>query len=173
MRMQQAPRGGAWAGAALGLAMATAAEGVPMVAAGLVVAGLLWLLRPAEFAQGLRLVGRWPCRLVGRDVSDARAAVRVGQAGVRCDGRAVPWLRPHRWRRRHCAGRLHAGVANVDTAAASVLAAMLGGLRRMRRLRCLFPQCLGGGYAALGEDMETLWMSQISETRSLVAPAGR
>jgi hypothetical protein len=36
----------------------------------------------------------------------------------------------------------------------------------------LFPECRGGGYSALSADMETLWMAQISETRSLFVLAG-
>lgn len=57
IRMRETPRSGLWAGAALGLAMATAAEGLPLVVSGLMVAGLLWLVRPAEFTAGLRSLG--------------------------------------------------------------------------------------------------------------------
>ena len=57
IRMREQPLWGIGAGAALGLAMATAAEGVPMVAVALVVAGLLWLFRPTEFARGFARLG--------------------------------------------------------------------------------------------------------------------
>src|SRR5690606_11269913 len=49
-------------------------------------------------------------------------------------------------------------------------AAILGAAA-MAALYLLYPQCAGGGYAAVGEDMSTLWMSQISEARSLVSLA--
>ncbi|MCW0208833.1 MAG: hypothetical protein OJK14_17190, partial [Achromobacter sp.] len=57
IRMREQPLWGIGAGVALGLAMATAAEGVPMVAVAMVVAGLLWLFRPAEFARGFARLG--------------------------------------------------------------------------------------------------------------------
>jgi hypothetical protein len=50
-------------------------------------------------------------------------------------------------------------------------AAVLGAVSAAA-LVLLFPQCLGGGYSALGPDVQQLWMSQVSETRSLIDLAG-
>lgn len=52
------------------------------------------------------------------------------------------------------------------------LAAVVLGSISVGMLWTLFPECAGGGYAALGTDMETYWLAQISETRSLAALAG-
>ena len=39
-------------------------------------------------------------------------------------------------------------------------------------LYVLFPDCARGGYSALGPDMKSLWLVQISEARSLATLAG-
>ncbi|OYX48675.1 MAG: hypothetical protein B7Y90_09610 [Alphaproteobacteria bacterium 32-64-14] len=170
MHMQTNKRAAAGAGAALGLAMATAAEGVPLVVAGLGIAGLMWLTRPTVFAQGLRLFGAGLAAtsavmlpvLVSpsawtQPVCDAMGAP-IASFGVIGGGIAIALsLLP---------ARLN---ASILTRAASVAVLGAGGLTA---LYLLYPQCAGGGYAALGEDMSTLWMSQISEARSLVALAG-
>ncbi len=170
MKMREAPRAGLWVGAALGLAMATAAEGVPFVAAGLLVAGVLWVLRPAEFAKGLAWMG------VGLGISSMlMLAALVPPADwfkPVCDAMGAPFLG---------FGLAGAGVAlalgNLPSAMRSSLvkragASVVAGGIAVAMLLWLFPQCAGGGYAALGADMEELWMSQISETRSLMALAG-
>ena len=170
MHLQASKRAAAGAGAALGLAMATAAEGVPLVVAGLGIAGLMWLTRPAVFAQGLRWFGAGlattsavmlpvlvPPSAWTQPVCDAMGAP-LASFGVIGGGIAIALgLLP---------ARLNASIL-TRTASAAVLGA--GGLAA---LYLLYPQCAGGGYAALGEDMSTLWMSQISEARSLVALAG-
>lgn len=166
IRMREHPRSALWAGAALGLAMATAAEGVPMVAVGLVVAGLLWLARPQEFARGLGFLGTG---LAASSVIMFPMLVPPGDWGKPvCDAMGAPYLG---------IGLVGGAIAVClsrlpGVAAASLLhrlgaSAILGGLGAFVLAR-LFPQCLGGGYAALGEDMSSLWMKQISETRSLL-----
>ncbi len=165
IRMHGIPRSALWAGAALGVAMATAAEGVPMVAVGLVAAGLLWLVRPQESARGLEFLGLGllgACAIMlpiivpmsdwGRPVCDAMGAPYLG-VGVIGGAIAIALSRlPN--------------VASATFLRRLVAAAALGGAGAFALAR-LFPQCLGGGYAALGEDMSSLWMKQISETRSL------
>lgn len=165
MRMRERPERAQWAGAALGLALATAAEGVPLVVAGLSVAGVLWLLRPAEFAAGL---GRLGLGLAG--ASGAMFIVLVPPAkweATVCDAMGAPFLG---------LGLIGGGIAYalsnlpkpigqtlVGRLGASTLISVVGLFVLVR----LFPECLGGGYAALGQDMSKLWMTQISETRSL------
>lgn len=165
IRMRDQPLWGAGAGVALGLAMATAAEGVPMVAVALVVAGMLWLFRPAEFARGFARLGLGlaasslvmlavlvPPDAWGKEVCDAMGAPFLGfglvGGGIAATLGFLPALASQTLLRR---------------AGASAILGGLGGLVLIR----LFPECLGGGYAALGEDMSALWMAQISETRSL------
>ena len=158
------------AGVALGLAMATAAEGVPLVVAGLGVAGVLWLLRPAEYAFGLRWLG------VGLAATSAvMLPVLVPPSAWTqsvCDAMGAPFA---------AFGLVGGGIAIALSALPVRLgdslvgrgasAAVLGGAG-IAALYALFPQCAGGGYAALGEDMSTLWMTQISEARSLLSLAG-
>lgn len=166
IRMREHPRSALWAGAALGLAMATAAEGVPMVAVGLVVAGLLWLVRPQEFARGLGFLG------IGLAASSAvmfPMLVPPGDWGKPvCDAMGAPFLGIG-----VAGGAIAVALSHLPSVAGSSLlrrlgaSAVLGGFGAFALAR-LFPQCLGGGYAALGEDMSLLWMKQISETRSLL-----
>lgn len=157
------------AGAALGLAMATAAEGAPLVAAGLVGVGCLWLFQPDVFRQGLRWLGYGlaasSVMLLGVLVPPPEWAKPV------CDAMGAPFA---------SFGVLGGGVAIAlsmlpDVAANTLIrrassAAVLGAAA-LGALYQLYPQCAGGGYAALGEDMSTLWMSQISEARSLISLA--
>lgn len=166
IRMHEVPRSALWAGVALGLAMATAAEGVPMVAVGLVVTGLLWLLRPQEFARALEFLGLGliaacgvmfpvlvPVSEWGRPVCDAMGAPYLG-VGLVGGVIAIALSRlPN--------------VAEGTFVRRLISSAILGGIGAVVLAR-LFPQCLGGGYEALGADMSSLWMKQISETRSLV-----
>ncbi len=170
MRAERAPRLAAFSGAALGAAMATAAEGVPLVAAGLVATGTLWLFMPQAFSRALAWLGAGlgassliffvtmvPPSEWGRPVCDAMStpflglgfaggavAIALGFAPAKVTGSLV-----HR----------------------SVLAAGLGVLA-IGVLGFAFPECAGGGYSAVSADMKTLWMSQISETRSLLDLAG-
>ena len=170
MHVQASRRAAAGAGAALGLAMATAAEGVPLVVAGLAIVGLMWLTRPAAFAQGLRWFGAGlaatsaamlpvlvPPSAWTQAVCDAMGAP-IASFGVIGGGIAIALsMLP---------ARLNASILARTTSAAAL------GACGLAALYLLYPQCAGGGYAALGEDMSTLWMSQISEARSLVALAG-
>ncbi len=165
MKMPTSPQQGAWAGAALGLALATAAEAAPLVAAGLMVAGVLWLLRSAEFAKGLGWMG------VGVAASSAVMFVALVPPAQWwrpvCDAMGAPFLG---------FGLVGGGVAlglacgpamMTSTLLRRVgLAGLLGGAG-IGVLLALFPQCAGGGYASVGVEMEALWMTQISETRSL------
>ena len=158
------------AGVALGLAMATAAEGVPLVVAGLGVAGVLWLLRPAEYAFGLRWLG------VGLAATSAvMLPVLVPPSAWTqsvCDAMGAPFA---------AFGLVGGGIAIAlgalpvrlgdSLVGRGASASVLGGAG-IAALYALFPQCAGGGYAALGEDMSTLWMTQISEARSLLSLAG-
>lgn len=170
MRMKTGRPAAIGAGLALGLAMATAAEGVPLVAAGLGVAGCLWLFRPTDYAFGLRWLG---VGLAGASAVMLPVLVPPSEwmAPV-CDAMGAPFA---------AFGLIGGGIA----VALSVLPARLGanlvgrtasaavlGAAGIASLYFLFPQCAGGGYAALGEDMSTLWMTQISEARSLLSLAG-
>lgn len=167
IRMREKPLAGLWTGAAMGLATATAAEAVPLMMAGLVIAGLLWLLDPQHYSAGFARIG------VGLSATSLMvffALVPPTNWGAQvCDAMGAPFLG---------LGLIAGGIAFALTrmpalaidnlwrriAAASALG-MLGAFALMH----LFPLCLGGGYSALGDDMNTLWMAQISETRSLGA----
>jgi hypothetical protein len=171
MHMEQTPRAAGYAGLALGAAMATAAEGVPMVAAGLVVTGILWLARPDAFARGLAWLGAGlgfssvvffltmiPSPEWSRPVCDAMSTPFLG---LGLAGGSVALV-------------LGAGAPQslTSTFVRRVGLAALLGAAALFALVVLFPDCAGGGYSALGADMERLWMSQISETRSLFSLAG-
>jgi len=166
IKMDRMPSGGMWAGLALGLAMATAAEAVPMVAAGILAAGLAWLFQPLVFGRGLLLFG------LGLAASSlALFATMVPAHDWKqpvCDTMSTPFLG---------LGLASGAVAMVlgGGAPASltsnlvrrfILAGILS-LSSAIALIVLFPGCLGGGYAAMSADMNRLWMAQISETRSL------
>lgn len=170
IRMYEIPRSALWAGAALGLAMATAAEGVPMVAVGLVVAGLLWLLRPQEFARGFEFLG---LGLLGASAIMLPVLVPVADWGKPvCDAMGAPYLGIG-----VIGGAIAIALSRLPNVASGtfvrrlISSTVLGGVGAVVLAR-LFPQCLGGGYEALGADMSTLWMTQISETRSLAALLG-
>ncbi len=165
MRMREKPEGAQWAGAALGLALATAAEGAPLVAAGLAVSGVLWLLRPGDFAAGLGRLG------LGLAVSSGLMfAILVPPTEWEktvCDAMGAPFLG---------FGLIGGGIAyalsNLPASIGRTLVGRLGASALVSAVGVfvlvrLFPECLGGGYAALGEEMSRLWMTQISETRSL------
>ena len=169
MHMRTSRVAAAGAGAALGLAMATAAEGAPLVAAGLGVAGGLWLFQPGVFMNGLRWLG------VGLAASSAvMLALLVPApdwAKPVCDAMGAPFA---------SFGVLGGGVAialsflpglATDSLIKRAGSAAILGAAALSALYLLYPQCAGGGYAAVGEEMSTLWMSQISEARSLVSLA--
>jgi hypothetical protein len=169
MHMRTSRVAAAGAGVALGLAMATAAEGAPLVAAGLGVTGCLWLFQPGVFAQGLRWLG---IGLAASSIVMLVVLVPPPEWAIPvCDAMGAPFA---------SFGILGGGVATAlsllpDVAASALIrragsAAVLGAAA-LGALYLLYPQCAGGGYAALGEDMSTLWMSQISEARSLVSLA--
>lgn len=171
MKAAESPRWGVVAGLALGAAMATAAEGVPLVATGLLVGGLLWLVKPDAYARGLGWLGvglaassltLFPALVSpsdwGRPVCDAMSTpfLGIGLAGgavAMALGFALPTLLSSTLVRR--------------LVSSAILGAVAAGA-----LIVLFPQCMGGGYSALSADMERLWMTQISESRSLLVLAG-
>lgn len=171
MRMETSPRWGGFAGAALGVAMATAAEALPLVIAGLLAAGLLWLFRPQVYGRGLAWLGGGlaTASLVGffALVPPARWAAPVCDTmsesflGMGLTGGAI-------------AIALGAGPGSlIGRTLVRRLAVAAGlGVAGLLVLVVLFPECAGGGYSALGADMITLWMAQISETRSLADLTG-
>jgi hypothetical protein len=146
--------------------MATAAEAVPMVAAGILAAGLAWLLKPYVFGRGLLLFG---LGLAASTLALFATTVPAHDWNTPvCDTMSTPFLG---------LGLASGAVAMVlgGGAPASltsnlvrrfILASVLG-LSSAIALIVLFPGCLGGGYAAMSADMKRLWMAQISETRSL------
>lgn len=167
IRMRDDPRSGLWAGAALGLAVATAAEGIPMMVAAILVAGMLWLVRPAEFSKGLERIG----------------------AGLICSS-AVMFLLlvpPPEWSRPVCdamgapflglglvGGAVSIALARLPAILGSTLARRMGaagvlGVAGIAALGLLFPECAGGSYSILNLDAENLWIGQISEARSLAS----
>lgn len=165
IRMRDDPRSGLWAGAALGLAVATAAEGVPMLVAGMLVAGILWLLQPTQFAKGLVWLG---AGVAGasilmfvlltapadwfRPVCDAMGAPFMGLGVI---GGGVAMLLP----------KLPA--ASTSTLLRRFIAASAVGSAGLAVLVLLFPECAGGSYSVLNLDTENLWINQVSEARSL------
>lgn len=168
--MREQPRAGLWVGVALGLAIATAAEAVPLVMAGIVIAGFLWLLHPQNYSAGFARLG------IGLSAMSFIAFVALvppaDWGAPVCDAMGAPFLGLGL-----IAGGIAMALACVPARAISTLWHRLGvasalGLVGGAALITLFPQCLGGGYSALGDDMNTLWMAQISETRSLAALLG-
>jgi hypothetical protein len=170
MRMAASPRAGAMAGLALGAMMGTAAEGVPLVAAGVIVAGMLWLVRPDVYRRGLVWFGGGlaaastfmffllvPPSHYAQPVCDAMSSsfLGFGMAAGAVAGLLGGVLPPAL--NRSLAGRFGSS-------------AVLGALA-LAVLFVLFPACAGGGYSALGADMKTLWLVQISEARSLATLA--
>ncbi|RYG36277.1 MAG: hypothetical protein EON93_05320 [Burkholderiales bacterium] len=171
MRMVSSPRMGAVAGAALGVAMATAAEGVPFVIVGVLAAGLLWLFNPGVYARGLAWLG------AGLAVSSLLTFVAM-----------VP---PSRWSAAVC-DEMSTPFLGFGLAAGSIAlllgrvlpvtmlgslprrfaaAAVLGGVSVIT-LWLLFPMCAGGGYSAMSADMKAYWLVQIAEARDLGQLAG-
>lgn len=165
IRMRDDPRSGLWAGAALGLAVATAAEGVPMMVAGLLVAGLLWLMRPSEFAKGLGWIG---AGLAGSSALMFLALVPPSEwSRPVCDAMGAPFLGLGL-----VGGVVSIALAHLPAALTSTLARRMGvaaalGVTGIAVLGVLFPECAGGSYSVLDLDAENLWISQISEARSL------
>nr|HPN04927.1 hypothetical protein [Hyphomonadaceae bacterium] len=166
IRMREMPRSGLWAGASLGLAMATAAEGLPLVVAGLMVAVLLWLVRPSAFAHGLRWLG---FGLVA--VSAVMLPVLVPPADwfkPVCDAMGAPFLGFA-----VVGGGVAVALSYLPAQVNATLVGRLGsagvlGMVGIASLYLLFPQCAGGSYSVLNIDTENLWISQISEARSLM-----
>lgn len=167
MRIEHSPRHAAGAGLSLSLALATAAEAMPLVLAGLSLVGSLWLVQPARYRKGLAWLG---CGLITGSVMTFLAlAPPWSWTEPVCDAMGAPFLG---------VGLAGGGIALALARAPELLAATL---TRRLGLACglgsvavvslvlLFPQCAGGGYAALGAEMRDLWMSQISETRSIGA----
>lgn len=164
--MRETPRSGLWAGAALGLAMATAAEGLPFVVSALMAAGLLWLASPETYARGLRWLGIglvaasaiiFPILVAPADwfkpVCDAMGAPFLGFAAVGGGvAIALSYLQP----------------PLNTTVIARFGAAGVFGLAGIASLYVLFPQCAGGSYSVLNVDAGNLWISQVGEARSLV-----
>jgi hypothetical protein len=170
IRMSGKPWLGAVAGAALGVAMGTAAEGAPFVAIGLLVAGLLWLFQPKTYARGLAWMGAGLGAAALVSFLALAPPSRWGQPV--CDAMSTPFLGFG------IAGGVVAGVLGLLPVALVgslvkrlVVAGVLGGAA-MVALLVLFPGCAGGGYSGVSADMTTLWMAQISESRSLIQLTG-
>lgn len=156
---------GVLAGAALAAMPATAAEGLPIAAAGLVAVGLGWLLDPVRGAKPLAWAG------------PGYAVVSLIMFVV-----SVP---PERWGAPVCdaMGSAFLGFGMATGTVALVLANLPSAIsadpkRRIAAtaalcivtamaLASLFPECRGGGYSALTADLKSLWLVQISEARSL------
>ena len=167
MKMRDHPRSGLWAGVALGLAVATAAEGMPLLVAGMMIAGVLWLLNPDQFAKGLA----W----LGTGVAAASvvmfAALTAPSDWLRpvCDAMGAPFMGLGL-----VAGGVAVALAYLPAAATSTLvgrfiSAGVLGAAGIVLLAVLFPECAGGSYSALNLDTENIWISQVSEARSLAA----
>lgn len=166
IRMRETPLSGLWAGGALGLAMATAAEGLPLVVAGLMGAGLLWLTRPAIFSGGLRWSG------IGLVTASAIMLPVLAPPSEWfkpvCDAMGAPFLGFA-----VVGGGIAIALSYLPATLTSTLIARLGaasglGLAGVCALYMLFPQCAGGSYSVLNVDTENLWISQVSEARSLL-----
>lgn len=165
LKMEETPRFGLFAGLALGAMMAVAAEGLPIAAMGLLIAGLLWLFRPDTYRHGLGWVGMGfaassgvfflimsPASEWAAPVCDAMSAsfVAFGLAGgavAALLGRGLPALLASTFLRRLATAIALSGAA-------------------LTALWLLFPDCAGGGYSAMSADMKTYWLAQISEARS-------
>lgn len=165
LRVREHPRSGLWAGAALGMAVATAAEGMPMLVAGMVVAGMLWLFDPVRFTKGLS----W----LGAGVAAASALMFLALTAPSdwflpvCDAMGAPFLGLGA-----VAGGVAVALANLPAVATSTLArrfvsAGVLGVVGVALLAMLFPQCAGGSYSVLNADSENIWISQVSEARPL------
>ena len=166
MKMASSPKLGAAAGAVLGVAMATAAEGVPFVVVGVLAAGLLWVFNPDVYRKGLTWLG---LGLAGSSLLMFLAMVPPSRWGAAvCDEMSTPFLG---------FGLAAGGVAmllggalplaltrNVGRRLAA--AAVIGGMSVVG-LWLLFPMCSSGGYSAMSADMKTYWLAQIAEARDL------
>jgi hypothetical protein len=166
LRMRESPKSGAIAGVALGVAMATAAEGAPFVAAGVLVAGLLWLFQPDAYRRGLAWLG---VGLAGSSAISFAMTVPLSRwATPVCDEMSTPFLG---------FGIAAGGVAfllgqvlpatSMRTVGRRFAAAAVLGGASIATLWLLFPGCAGGGYSAMSADMQTYWLVQISEARPL------
>jgi hypothetical protein len=166
MRMSASPRTGAAAGLALAAALATAAEALPQVAAGVAAAGLLWLFNPTAYRRGLFWFG---VALAGGSLIFFLALVPPARWGVHVMDTMSPAF-------------LGIGLASglVSMALGSVKglsratpvqrsgAAAAVGVMALGVLLVLCPELAGGGYSALSNEMKSLWLPQISETRTLL-----
>ncbi len=168
LRMALSPKSGAVAGVALGVAMATAAEGAPFVVAGVLIAGLLWLFRPDVYRRGLGWMG---AGLAGSSLVTFLLMVPPSRWGAPvCDEMSTPFLG---------FGLAAGGVAMLlgqvlpeaftQTIGRRFAAAAALGAFSLASLWALFPACAGGGYSAMSADMQTYWLVQIAEARNLGA----
>lgn len=166
MRMATLPKLGAVAGAVLGVAMATAAEGVPFVIAGVLAAGLLWLFNPDVYRKGLVWMG---AGLAASSLAMFFAMVPPVRWGAPvCDEMSTPFLG---------FGLVAGSVAMLlgyvlpANATASVgrrfAAAAVLGTVSVAGLWLLFPMCASGGYSAMSADMKAYWLVQIAEALDL------
>ena len=165
--MGRRPVRGALAGGALALAVITAAEALPFLALGAVVAGIHWIVRPAGWSASA--VSVWLCswRDNARRLSDVGAARHLAEREMRCDVDQLPVDRAgDRWRGRH-ARRRAARQDSLATFAGRLGGALvLGGVAALL-LALVAPGCLGGGYGEVSPQMRELWLSQIAEARPL------
>ncbi len=171
MKMEETPRWGWAAGLALGAMLATAAEGVPIAAAGMLAAGLLWLVRPDDYRNALARVGTG---FAGSSIALFLIMVPPSRwAMPSCDAMSPAFL-----------GFGLAGGAVAILLARALPSALRNTLgRRIAAAACLgggalavlwvlFPDCARGGYATMSEEMKTYWLAQIAETRRPLRLAG-
>ncbi|MBI1361985.1 MAG: hypothetical protein GC155_17045 [Alphaproteobacteria bacterium] len=168
--MARTPHMGALAGLALGLMLATAAEAAPIVAAATLAAGLLWLVRPDVYARGLAWFGGGLA--LSSSVMFVALVPRSHWRQPVCDAMSTPFLG---FGLAAGAVALLLAIGLPAVARATLLrrlvSAGVAGAVALGALYALFPECARGGYAALGPDMTSLWLVQISEARSLATLA--
>lgn len=171
LRLERGILWGVVGGCALGSAIGTAAEVLPLAATALVISGLRWIFDPdrcgrafaalgAAFAATSALMfagqvapsdwGAPVCDMVSRSYVAAGFAAGCVAVGLYLVGRRMPKLGR--------AGRTGVAMAGGGVAAAGLV--------------ILFPECAGGGYGGMSETLQTLWLPQVSEARSLATVAG-
>lgn len=166
LRMASDVRWGLAAGIALAAMMATAAEGVPFAVVGVVAAGGLWLLKPESYARAMIWFGAG--MTMTSTIMFALLVPPAEWGKPVCDAMSPVFLTFGLM-----AGGISAGLGFAPPRATQTLVrrlisgGVMGGIAAIVLLLA-FPECAGGGYGAVTPEMKTLWMAQISESRSLL-----